>query len=129
MSLRKEKTILRNVLLGAGVYLLDSLRDQMSDNVRDLSAKARDRYSDLRDRASDAYSTASERLSRANEALLGEDRHSMSNTAAALIGIGVGVGIGLLIAPASGEETRSNIAERVRSRFSEKEPATGTYGG
>lgn len=129
MSLRKEKTILRNVLLGAGVYLLDSLRDGLSDNMKDLREKARDHYSDLRDRASDAYSTASERLGRANEALLGEDHAFMSNTMATLIGIGVGVGIGLLIAPASGEETRSNIAERVRSRFSEKEPATGTYGG
>jgi len=128
MSLRKEKTILRNVLLGAGVYLLDSLRDRVADNVKDLSAKAREGYGDLRDRASDVYSTASERVSRANEALLGEDHRHMSNAMAALIGIGVGVGIGLLVAPASGEETRSKLAERMRSRFSEKEPATGTYG-
>lgn len=128
MSLRKEKTIFKNVLLGAGVYLLDSLRDRLSDNVKDLSDKARDGYGDLRDRASEVYSTASQRLNRANDALMGEDHHYMSNTVAVLIGMGVGVGLGMLLAPASGEETRSNIAEKVRSRFSETEPATGTYG-
>lgn len=128
MSLRKERTIFRNVLLGAGVYLLDSLRNQLTDNVKDLSEKARDSYGDLRDRASDVYSTASDRLNRANDALMGEDHHYMSNTVAALIGIGVGVGIGVLLAPASGEETRSNLSEKVRSRFSQREPATGTYG-
>ncbi|HTZ95342.1 MAG TPA: hypothetical protein VMB18_03020 [Terriglobales bacterium] len=126
--LRREKNILKNVALGAGVYLLDTLRERLSDNVKDWSDKARDGYSDMRDRASDMYSSASERLGRANDALMGEDHHFMSNTAAALLGIGVGVGIGMLLAPASGEETRSNIAERVRSRFSEKEPATGTFG-
>lgn len=128
MSLRKEKTIFRNVLLGAGVYLLDSLRDGLADNVKDLSAKARDSYGDLRDRAGDVYSTASARLNRANDALMGEDHRYLSGTLAALIGIGVGVGIGMLLAPASGEETRSNLAEKVRSHFSEREPATGTYG-
>lgn len=128
MSLRKEKTIFRNVLLGAGVYLLDSLRDRLADNVKDLSEKARDSYGGLRDRASDVYSTAWTRLNRANDAIMGEDHRYMSSTAAALIGIGVGVGIGMLLAPASGGETRSNLAEKVRSRFSEREPATGTYG-
>jgi hypothetical protein len=126
--LRREKNILRNVMLGAGVYLLDTLRGGLADNLKDWSGRARDGYGDLRDRASDAYSTASERLGRANEALMGDDNHFMSNATAALLGIGVGVGIGMLLAPASGEETRSNIAERVRSRFSEKEPATGTFG-
>jgi gas vesicle protein len=126
--LRKEKTILKNVLLGASVYVLDSMRDRLADNLKDWSNRARDSYGEVRDRASDAYSTASERLGRANDALLGEDHPFMSNAAAALIGVGIGVGIGLLLAPASGEETRSNIAEKMRSRFSEKEPATSTYG-
>jgi gas vesicle protein len=38
---------------------------------------------------------------------------------ALLIGVGVGVGVGLLIAPASGEETRTDIANKI-SGFSEK---------
>jgi hypothetical protein len=48
-------------------------------------------------------------------------------------GVGVGVGVGLLLAPASGEETRSTIAgkvqeagTRVRDRFSPAMGATGT---
>ena len=50
-------------------------------------------------------------------------------SAAVLIGVGIGVGVGMLLAPASGEETRENLADRVRDRFSrEKEPSTGTYG-
>jgi hypothetical protein len=49
--------------------------------------------------------------------------------------VGLGIGVGILLAPASGEETRSSIAEkvqdvgeRVRDRFSleVRKPATGT---
>ena len=38
----------------------------------------------------------------------------LGTAAAALLGLGIGVGIGLLLAPASGEETRSNIASKAR---------------
>jgi gas vesicle protein len=50
--------------------------------------------------------------------------------------VGIGIGIGVLIAPASGEETRADIADKV-SDFGDKvnEPsgkkmpsATGTHG-
>jgi ElaB/YqjD/DUF883 family membrane-anchored ribosome-binding protein len=128
MTSRKEKTLLKNLLFGAGIYLLEQARSRWAENAHDLGDKARDGYSDLRDRATDFYSTASDRLGRANDAIRGEDQHFLSHTTAALIGIGVGVGIGMLLAPASGEETRSNIAQRVRTRFSEREPATGTFG-
>ena len=50
-------------------------------------------------------------------------------------GVGVGVGVGLLIAPASGEETRADIAnkvsdfgEKVRDRERKPQGATGTHG-
>jgi gas vesicle protein len=57
--------------------------------------------------------------------------------AALLIGVGIGVGVGMLLAPASGEETRGNLSnkvqefgDRVREKFSsEREAGTGTYGG
>ena len=48
-----------------------------------------------------------------------------------------GVGVGMLLAPASGEETRNNLSDKVhefsdrmRDKFSgsESEPSTGTYG-
>jgi len=125
MRLRKEN-ILWNVLLGSGVYLLDSLRDRLSDGIDDLS-----------DRARDTYSEASRRVSRASDVIRGEDHRGIGTAAALLIGIGVGVGVGMLLAPASGEETRSNLSnkvqefgDRMRDKFEQKREAgsTGTYG-
>ena len=80
--------------------------------------------------------TASYRLGRATNALRGkEDSQIFGKVGALLIGVGIGVGVGLLIAPASGEETRADIADKV-SDFAKKVPdperephgATGTYG-
>lgn len=124
MRLRKEN-ILWNVLLGTGVYLLDSMRDRLSDVADDFRGAARDTYGE-----------ASRRVSRASDAIRGEDHRGISTAAALLIGIGVGVGVGMLLAPASGEETRSNLSnkvhefgDRMRDKFSsEEESSTGTYG-
>jgi hypothetical protein len=125
MRLRREN-LLWNVLLGTGVYLLDSLRDRMVVGVDDISGRARETYGE-----------ASRRVSRASEAIRGEDHHAGGTAAALLIGIGVGVGVGMLLAPASGEETRNNLShkvhefgDRVRDKFSEArhEPRSGTYG-
>ena len=122
MKLRKEK-ILFDVLLGTGVYLLDSVRDRLAESVGDFSERARNAAHEL-------YETTSERAGRAAEVIRGEDHRGLSTSAAVLIGVGVGVGVGILLAPARGEETRNTIAEKVRDRFSrEKEQATGTYGG
>jgi len=82
------------------------------------------------------YETASERMDRASRVIRGDDSHFMSTTTALLIGVGLGVSVGLLFAPASGEEIRSNLADKVqdfgdkvRNRFSpEPQPASGTYG-
>lgn len=135
MKSRKEN-ILMNVLLGTGLYLLDSVRDRVADGVGDLRDRAKDNYEDFRSKAKDGYETASDRVSRASDVLRGEDSSILGTTASLLIGIGIGVGLGMLLAPASGEETRGNIAEKVqdfggkvRDRFSrEQEAATGTYG-
>lgn len=135
MKTRKEN-ILMNVLLGSGLYLLDSVRDRIADGVDDLKGRAKDNYEDLRGKAKDGYETASDRVSRATDALRGEDSNLLGTTASLLIGIGIGVGVGMLLAPASGEETRSNLADKVqdfggkfRERFSrETEAASGTYG-
>ena len=122
MRTRKEK-VLWNVLLGTSVYLLDSLRGRLSDSVDDISERARDTYGE-----------ASRRVSRAHDAIRGEDSHGFGTVAALLIGVGVGVGVGMLLAPASGEETRGTISNkvqefsgRVRDKFAEGE-STGTYG-
>src|SRR5579864_128949 len=124
MRLRKEN-ILWNVLLGTGVYLIDSLRDRLADGVEDIS-----------DRARDTYSEASKRVSRASNVIRGEDHHHLSTAAALLIGVGVGVGVGMLLAPASGEETRSTISnkvqefgDRMRDKFNERrDPESTQYG-
>ena len=100
--MRSRNKALTNVLLGAGAYLLESLRERASDNM-----------DNLRERARETYDTAASRTSRAAAALRGEDTNIWGSTAALLIGIGVGVGIGVLIAPASGEETRRNISDKV----------------
>ena len=124
MKLRKEKVLL-DLMLGAGVYLLDSLRGRMSSGI-----------DDLRDKAQDMYETAADRAGRARRVIRGEDYPVLGPAAALLIGVGVGVGVGMLLAPASGEETRRNISDKVqdfrgkvRDRFNtEKEAASGTYG-
>src|SRR5947208_2904850 len=78
MKLRKEK-ILTDVLLGAGLYLLDSMRDRLSDTVHEVRSRARD-----------TYDTASDRVSRASDVLTGED-HSGIGAAAASYGAIAGI--------------------------------------
>ena len=122
----KKKELLLGVLLGAGLNLLNSLRDQLPDNLDDIKTRVRD-----------TYGTASDRVRRASDVLRGEeDSHMLGKVGALLIGVGVGVGVGLLIAPARGEKTRVDIAEKV-SDFGDKvrehtgkkpQSATGTHG-
>ncbi|MBO0912487.1 MAG: YtxH domain-containing protein [Acidobacteria bacterium] len=60
----------------------------------------------------------------------------MSTALALLLGVGVGVGLGMLLAPASGEETRGTIShkvhefsDRMRDRFAEeRESGSANYG-
>jgi hypothetical protein len=75
---------------------------------------------DVRDRVRDTYGTASDRVGRATSALRGEeDSHIWGTVGALLVGVGIGVGIGILIAPASGDETRAGLTDKV-SEFSDK---------
>jgi len=95
--------------------------------------------SDLRDRVSDGYDSASDRVSdlrdRAQGLYEGES-HTLRNVLTFAAGVGVGIGAGMLLAPASGEQIRSSIGDkvqdigdRVRDRFSsEARTATGTEG-
>jgi len=75
------------------------------------------------------------RVNRASDTLRGEeDSHLLGKVGSLLIGVGVGVGVGLLIAPARGEKTRADIAEKDlggkdRERTGKKpQSATGTHG-
>ncbi len=111
-------------ILKTAVYFLDQ-SDRVASDVRDRISdsldSAGDRVSDLRDRAQDLYEG---------------DSHTFRNVMTFVAGVGVGVGAALLFAPASGEEIRGQIGEkvqdisdRVRDRFSsETKSATGTEG-
>ena len=116
--------LLTGVGVGAGAYLLYSMRHRLGD------------IADLRDRARESYETASRRIGRASDALRGKDHAVVRTATASLMGVGVGVGIGMLLAPASGQKTRADISEKVkdvrekvRDRSSRKpQGASGTYG-
>ena len=98
----KKKELFLGILLGTGFNLLNSLRDRLPYNANDIKTKVRD-----------SYGTAYDRVSRAREALRGEkDSHILGKVGALLLGVGVGVGVGLLIAPATGEETRADLADK-----------------
>jgi hypothetical protein len=123
----KKRELLLSVLVGTGLHLLNSLRERLPDNMDDIKGRVRE-----------TYDTASERVVRATDALRGkEDSQILGKIGALLIGVGIGVGIGVLIAPASGEETRADISEKVsdvsdkvRERAGKKpQGATGTHGG
>ena len=125
MRFRKREPLF-SVLLDTGLHLLDSLRDRLPDNMDDIKGKVRD-----------TYSTASNRVSRATDALRGEEEsHMFGKSVALAIGVGIGIGIGVLIAPASGDETRADIANKVSDfgdnvhEHSGKKPmsAIGTHG-
>jgi hypothetical protein len=125
MRMRRER-ILWNLLLGTGVYLLDSLRDRLSEGVEEFGERAREGYGEAR-----------RRVGRASGVIRGEDHSGMGTAAALLIGVGVGVVLGMLLAPASGEETRGTISnkvqefgDRMRDKFSEqrRESEGASYG-
>jgi gas vesicle protein len=105
MRRRKQNSILLNLLLGSGAYLLYSMRHRLGD------------IEDLRDRARETYETASRRIGRASDAIRGQDQHAVSTATALLMGLGAGVGIGMLVAPGSGRETRSDISDRARESY------------
>ena len=115
-------SLLKSILKTA-VYFLDQtdrVAGDVRDRVSDSLDSAADRMSDLRDRAEDLY----------------EGDHTFRNVLTFVAGVGVGVGAAMLFAPASGQEIRSQIGEkvqdiggRVRDRFSsERKSATGTEG-
>jgi hypothetical protein len=125
MRFRRREPLF-NILLDTGLELLDSVRERLPDNMEDIKGRVRD-----------TYGTASRRVGRATNALRGqEDSQILGKAVALAMGVGIGVGIGLLIAPASGEETRADIADKVedfsakiRKNVEEKPPsATGTHG-
>jgi gas vesicle protein len=118
------------LLLGTSLYLLEQ-SDHTTKKARDRAAE---RIDDLQDVARQKYQTAADRVARASRAIRGEENEVLFNLLRFAAGVGVGIGVGLILAPASGEETRSAIAgrvhemgDKVRRQFSpEAHSATGT---
>jgi gas vesicle protein len=98
------------LLLGTSLYLLEQ-SESATKNARDRAAEQID---DLRDAAQRKYETAANRVVRASRAIRGDDNDLLRSALFFAAGTGVGIGIGLILAPASGEETRGEIAGRVR---------------
>jgi hypothetical protein len=84
-------SILRS-LLKTAVYIMDQTAEQV-------------------DRASDR---ASEIADEARTAIFPQEDHTLRNVLLFAAGVGVGVGAGLLLAPASGEDIRNSISEKVQ---------------
>jgi|ERR1700677_1188973 YtxH-like protein len=104
-------------MLKTAVYFLDQT-DRFAGDVRDRVSDTVDRaaghVSDLRDQADELYS--------------GPD-HTVRNVLTFVAGVGVGIGAAMLLAPASGEEIRSQIGEKVQDigdRVRERFTRTGT---
>ncbi len=121
-------SLLKSILKTA-VYFLDQTENfagDVRDRVNEGVDRATSRVSDLRDQAQELYEG-------------GED-HTMRNVVTFAAGLAIGAGAAMLLAPASGEEIRGtigdkvqDIGDRVRSRFSSevkevKTAATGTEG-
>jgi len=95
-------TKLLKSILKTAVYVLDQA-DNAAEDVRD-------RVYDQVDRVSDQVSDITDRGRRA---IYGED-HTLRNVLTFVAGVGVGLGAGMLLAPASGEETRNSMRDKVQ---------------
>ncbi len=95
-------TKLLKSILKTAVYILD----QADNAAEDM----RDRVSDHVDRVSDQVSEITDR---GRKVIYGED-HTMRNVLTFAAGVGIGIGAGLLFAPASGEEIRGSVADKVQ---------------
>jgi hypothetical protein len=118
--MNRASNVIKSALKTA-VYFLDQtdrVAHDVRDRVYDTVDRATDRVSDLHDQARDLY----------------RPDHTLRNVLMFVAGVGVGVGAGMLLAPASGDEIRDaigdkvhDIGDRVRDRFSAvSRTATGT---
>jgi hypothetical protein len=98
-KMRFRRGTLPDVLFTTGLYLL---RRRIGARVESFTGRGRG-----------VYETVSDRLGRTSRAICQNDHRPFSHIGSLLLGVGVGVGVGLLIAPAGGNETRGNIADRI----------------
>ena len=94
-------TKLLKSILKTAVYVLDQ--------AENATEEMRDRVSGHMDRVSDQVSGLTDR---SRKAIYGES-HTMRNVLTFAAGLGIGIGAGVLLAPASGEEIRSSMRDKV----------------
>jgi gas vesicle protein len=90
----------------------NAIADHFKGSVDDISDTVNRKAEDIRDRVTQKYESAVDRLDAAADALHGET-HWPSRVAGFLLGVGVGAGLGILLAPASGAETRDSVRDTV----------------
>jgi YtxH-like protein len=117
----RGKDSLFKILLDTGFSVLDAFRDRVTDQAESVA-----------DRAKDAYDSATGHGRKISRSITGEDHSGLGSAAALLAGFGVGVALGILFAPASGQEIRRNIGDKIQEfggRISSRasgEPHAGT---
>ena len=109
---------LLNSVLKTAVYIMDQTAEQVD--------RASERAADLADQARGVVDDA-------RSAIYPREDHTLRNILSFAAGVGVGVAAGVLLAPASGEEIRGSISDRVqdisdkvKGRVSPQRYATGT---
>lgn len=78
--------------------------ERIKDSVSDLTDSVSSKYDDVSDTVSSKYADAVDRL----DALRGKN-YWPSRVTGFLLGVGVGAALGILLAPASGSETRESV--------------------
>jgi gas vesicle protein len=100
-----------------------AISDRFKDHLDDVTDRVSDKYDDVANRVSDKYDDAADRLEAAAEALQGKS-HWPAHLTGFLLGAGVGVGLGILLAPASGSDTRQAVADATSRAFESASDAT-----
>jgi gas vesicle protein len=138
MSNIKDKIIKDWVRLAAKLSLLftepkvrAAVGDRVKDSVSDLTDSVSSKYDDLSESVSSRYADAVDRLDAAADALRGKN-YWPSRVTGFVLGVGVGAALGILLAPASGSETReavrgkaADMTDKIR-RSVLSMPSTGT---
>jgi gas vesicle protein len=95
------KNLVKSILKTA-VYFLDQtdrIAGDVRDRVSDTVDNAAQQVSDVRDQAHELYEG---------------DEHNLSRALTFAAGVGIGLSAAILLAPASGQETRNAIGEKVQ---------------
>ena len=103
-----------------------AITDHFKDGFDEVSSRVSDKYDDVSSRVSSTYDDAADRLEAAAEALQGKSQWPAHLTGF-LLGAGVGIGLGILLAPASGEETRHAVADATGRAFESASNATSRF--